>query len=674
MADYRELLRRAVEALPENNGASRRQVYEKARSALVGQLRAIDPPLPAREITQHRLQLEDCIRQVEQSATDILLGGLATLTETDGKAKDASKENAVETAPVVEAETAPEAETVLEAETTPKNHEEAASEVTSADTSDPDFVESEDDEFSSAAYKVEGLDLQVQPSDAIEKLLEEAEAEKPVRQSPKPGSIDYLIAQAQAAAERAAIPTRWKTDSTSAELSSASDGDVAVAERVVEPEEMAAETIASNVAMSSVREVEVEPGIDEPGKTEADKTDLAKTELGKAEPENKNGQSDPQGAIDRAIETLDREARGEDTGLGDLGDDAGSAASSDETSSIDEQSGGGNALTIFLFLFVLLLAGVGGAGYWAWREGYVDLDAMFGQSDPIVDVAASDSVPDDTQSGPGNTVATPNAVATVSSELSKSEERLPSEENLVELAPVTEEMAPIASASTGDDKTEARLPTDEVFAGDEPSAAEATGDAAQADVPAKVNVAPIGSQSLLLEVSREGTTGAVPFSGTVDWSRGVDELGVPTLLARANIPARNLSVDVLLRRNSDPTLPASHLMEIDFSVSDSFIGGAVAGLPGVLFKNEELVEGVPLRGASARVVGNSFLFALSAAEQDISINTTLMQTRKWMDLALVYATGVQAIITLEKDAAAQVLFDEVMALWAEDTTAVSTGQ
>src|SRR6187551_3637987 len=73
MADYKELLRRAVSALPENNGAARRAVYEKARSALVGQLRAISPPLPARDITQHRLQLEDCIRQVEQEASEAVI-------------------------------------------------------------------------------------------------------------------------------------------------------------------------------------------------------------------------------------------------------------------------------------------------------------------------------------------------------------------------------------------------------------------------------------------------------------------------------------------------------------------------------------------------------------------------------------------------------------------------
>ncbi len=81
MADYRELLRKAIDALPENTGANRRAVYEKARTALVAQLRAIEPPLPAREITTHRLALEDCIREVEHEATEKLLGRFRAVEE-----------------------------------------------------------------------------------------------------------------------------------------------------------------------------------------------------------------------------------------------------------------------------------------------------------------------------------------------------------------------------------------------------------------------------------------------------------------------------------------------------------------------------------------------------------------------------------------------------------------
>jgi hypothetical protein len=187
-----------------------------------------------------------------------------------------------------------------------------------------------------------------------------------------------------------------------------------------------------------------------------------------------------------------------------------------------------------------------------------------------------------------------------------------------------------------------------------------------ADPAASVDPAVLaGSQSLLLEASADGRTGAVPFSGTIEWTKGVDELGLPTIVGDASIPARNLGVQVTIRKNSDPSLPASHLMEVDFDVSDTFIGGTIANLPGVLLKDEELVPGTPLVGASARVVGNSFLFALSASPDDLATNTDLLGRRKWMDLAVVYGTGRNAIITLEKDEAAQTMFDEVFTAWAQ---------
>jgi hypothetical protein len=83
----------------------------------------------------------------------------------------------------------------------------------------------------------------------------------------------------------------------------------------------------------------------------------------------------------------------------------------------------------------------------------------------------------------------------------------------------------------------------------------------------------------------------------------------------------------------------------------------------VLLKNEELVQGSPLVGASARVVGNSFLFALSSTPADITANKDLLTSRKWIDLAVIYATGKRAIITLEKDAKAEALFTDVFTAW-----------
>jgi hypothetical protein len=65
MADYHPLITRAVEGLSNNTAEARRTLYERARAALVSQLRSIDPPLSETEITRERLVLEDVVLKVE---------------------------------------------------------------------------------------------------------------------------------------------------------------------------------------------------------------------------------------------------------------------------------------------------------------------------------------------------------------------------------------------------------------------------------------------------------------------------------------------------------------------------------------------------------------------------------------------------------------------------------
>lgn len=68
MTDYQPLISRAVEGLERSTGEARRALYERARTALVTQLRGVDPPLSESEITKERLALEDAIRKVEAEA------------------------------------------------------------------------------------------------------------------------------------------------------------------------------------------------------------------------------------------------------------------------------------------------------------------------------------------------------------------------------------------------------------------------------------------------------------------------------------------------------------------------------------------------------------------------------------------------------------------------------
>ena len=65
MADYYPLISRAVAALDKNSGENRRAIYERARTALLAQLRGVTPALAESDITRERLALEESIRKVE---------------------------------------------------------------------------------------------------------------------------------------------------------------------------------------------------------------------------------------------------------------------------------------------------------------------------------------------------------------------------------------------------------------------------------------------------------------------------------------------------------------------------------------------------------------------------------------------------------------------------------
>jgi hypothetical protein len=69
MADYYPLIARAIAGLdPNAPGESRRALYERARAALIAQLRSVQPALSESEITRERLSLEEAVRKVESEA------------------------------------------------------------------------------------------------------------------------------------------------------------------------------------------------------------------------------------------------------------------------------------------------------------------------------------------------------------------------------------------------------------------------------------------------------------------------------------------------------------------------------------------------------------------------------------------------------------------------------
>ncbi len=68
MADYYPLIARAVAALQPNTPEARRTVYDRARNALAGQLRSIEPPLGEDIIRREVMALEAVVARLEAEA------------------------------------------------------------------------------------------------------------------------------------------------------------------------------------------------------------------------------------------------------------------------------------------------------------------------------------------------------------------------------------------------------------------------------------------------------------------------------------------------------------------------------------------------------------------------------------------------------------------------------
>jgi hypothetical protein len=67
MRDYQPLLTRALAGLENNTRETRQAVYDRARQALLKQLRGVEPPLAEAEITRERLALEDAIKRIDRN-------------------------------------------------------------------------------------------------------------------------------------------------------------------------------------------------------------------------------------------------------------------------------------------------------------------------------------------------------------------------------------------------------------------------------------------------------------------------------------------------------------------------------------------------------------------------------------------------------------------------------
>lgn len=192
----------------------------------------------------------------------------------------------------------------------------------------------------------------------------------------------------------------------------------------------------------------------------------------------------------------------------------------------------------------------------------------------------------------------------------------------------------------------------------------ATGDS-QAAVPL-----PVGQRALFYE-ERTGTQAGTSFPGAAIWSvvQEAPAVGIepePAIRAEASVPDLGIVMEMIIKRNGDTTLPASHIAELFFRVPDTFEGRGIADIQRITLKETESDPGNALIAVPAPLDTNIFLIALNDAATAVESNLGLLANQEWIDIPMQYVSGRRALITLEKGSAGKAVFDEVLEYWGQN--------
>jgi hypothetical protein len=160
------------------------------------------------------------------------------------------------------------------------------------------------------------------------------------------------------------------------------------------------------------------------------------------------------------------------------------------------------------------------------------------------------------------------------------------------------------------------------------------------------------------------------FVGSAVWSTETVSPGPgqpPELAIRANfdIPERNMTATLSIRRNTDQALPATHTIELMFNIPADFPHGGISNVPIILMKQAEQARGAPLAGLVVKVTPTFFLVGLAASGEDAQRNIALLKERAWFDIPLVYTNGRRAILAVEKGTPGERAFNDAFAAWGQ---------
>jgi len=154
--------------------------------------------------------------------------------------------------------------------------------------------------------------------------------------------------------------------------------------------------------------------------------------------------------------------------------------------------------------------------------------------------------------------------------------------------------------------------------------------------------------------------------GSVVWSSppaNPGQGGGPGVRADVEIPELKLRATMLLRKNVDPSLPASHTIDLRLAFDDGapFKGVKDVGVPQM--RREDGPAPTPLLGVRVVINDSYFLIGLNRNDADIQRNIDAITSSGWFDFPMLLPDGRIAKLTFEKGAEGDKIFASALAAW-----------
>lgn len=318
-------------------------------------------------------------------------------------------------------------------------------------------------------------------------------------------------------------------------------------------------------------------------------------------------------------------------------------------------------------LVAILVIAAAGYGIWLNREAFV---SMFASTDEVATAPADGSATAEGEPAPEEMTPAEEDTAAADEPAPAQETNVAATEDdqqkfTQRLTPEGEEVDP-GPASGQPSIGEGTSVASSTQAGDQNDGAGTDNGTPPAPGGGEISL-PVGQRAIFYEertTASDSTaqTGATVWS-VVQESPGSDLPPEPAIRAEVTVPSKGLQLRMTIRRNADPSLPASHIIEMIFLTADGFEGGGVDNVLRVAFKSTEAAPGNPLIGIPAKIADGYFLIALSDVPEERDINLRLLRQQSWIDIPIVYSSGRRALVTMERGVPGDRVFIDVLETW-----------